>query len=161
MCSCPNAAPDFCAGPNVCTDLGKDPANCGSCGFRCGSNSRCSSGTCCGDGGVVCSGACCPGAVCCSGDTCPTRHSNGLGGQFFDCNPLGTHTQASQKAAADAWKPGNDLTGFPCTNTLCLKREATDQCALFCDNGAVTLSQQGSIVCLCPEMLPAVTSTWN
>jgi hypothetical protein len=160
-CGCTAPHPDFCAGSNSCTDRLSDVQNCGTCGFRCTGDSRCDQGVCCGDGGVVCSGACCPGAACCSGNTCPTRHSNGLGGAFFDCNPVGTHSATSQKAAADAWKPGTDTAGFPCGNTLCLSRTTSDQCALFCDNGQVTASAVGSVVCLCADMGAAIVSTWN
>ncbi|MBL9039500.1 MAG: hypothetical protein JNG84_13355, partial [Archangium sp.] len=59
------------------------------------------------------------------------------------------------------WKPGTDTTNFPCGGTFCLQRQASNQCALFCDNGRVTVSAPGSIVCLCEGLGPAAVSIWN
>ncbi|MGC4115004.1 MAG: hypothetical protein QM765_10420 [Myxococcales bacterium] len=161
-CTCPAQKKDYCAGFNLCTDLQTDRQHCGTCTVSCAGLEVCREGLCCAPDGQVCDGKCCAGTACCP-NGCQTAHSNGLGGTFYDCLPLGTHTTDSARAAADAWKPAAkaDLTGVPCTNTLCLDRAATDQCGRWCDNGKVTASAVGSTVCLCPEMNPAVQGTWN
>ena len=161
-CVCPAQKPDHCVAQDLCTDLDTDRLHCGACGAVCAQGEVCSAGTCSAGSGLTCGGVGCPGDACC-GTACQTTHSNGLGGTFWDCNPLGTYTMDSAASAADAWRPGagDDLTGFPCANTLCLKREAGEQCALWCDNGTVTVSAPGSLVCLCAEQAPALTGNWD
>jgi hypothetical protein len=90
-----------------------DVNNCGGCGNVCdghgrSTNTQCYQGQCyytCPDGYQSCdstgarlNGCECEGTACCSG-ACQTKHSNGTGGQWFDCQPLHTY-DANQALAA-------------------------------------------------------------
>ncbi|MBI5546924.1 MAG: hypothetical protein HY901_23830 [Deltaproteobacteria bacterium] len=161
-CVCPAGAPDYCSSYNRCVDLKADHDHCGTCAKSCGSREVCQEGLCCGEDGVICGQSCCKGNECC-GSGCQLAHLNGLGGTFYDCSSLGTHTMENAKLAADAWEDAavSDQTGFPCANTLCFQRQTANQCALWCDNGKVTASRAGSLTCLCPEQNPPTVGNWN
>lgn len=74
-----------------CVNTASDSANCGACGHACAPGQYCSGGACtgCPSGDVVCGGGCCQGTGCC-GKSCQTVHSNGLGGNYYDCGTVGT-----------------------------------------------------------------------
>jgi hypothetical protein len=150
---------------SACTDLSSDEANCGTCGHACGAGQVCSGGTCSCTAGVTCGPACCPaGAACaCSGGTaCQTRHDNGLGQFFYDCNPLNTWTPATAQEAATAWNPGGSATVPACLN--CLAWQTATQCATWCYAGS-SFPGQATVntsmnACLCPPG-PGPVSSWH
>jgi hypothetical protein len=99
-----------------CIDTKTSGGNCGACGNACPSGTVCSQGTCvsggCPSQTVDCSGGCCAGSACCAGGTCQTVHNNGVGQNFYDCNPQGvpgravTYSQSLAQEAAAAAAPG-------------------------------------------------------
>lgn len=162
-CTCPAGAPDVCGtDPGACVDLQGDELHCGACTNVCPAGATCSSGdcTCPASPAVVCGtapGACCEGTGCC-GSACQTKHSNGLGGFYWDCSPLGAPwTLADAVLAADAWATGTDvnmsLTACP---TSCYGRvsSGTGRCAIWCYDGS---SFPGRVredsLCICPTDL--------
>ena len=59
----------------------------------------------------------------CCGTGCQTKHSNGVGQSFYDCNPLSTWSsvtalEACQAYVASIGKPAADCTdGYTCSET--------------------------------------------
>jgi hypothetical protein len=167
-CSCPPANPTLCVGTHdACVDLTTDPLHCGTCATACSAGKVCTSGTCCSAGQFVCGSAvksCCNGTSCCPDGSCQKAHSNGLGQTFYDCNAVGTHTQASATAAANAWNAGTanyDMTGI--CGSGCYGRQTANSCAVWCYSGNLA-GQVGrndiSVQCLCPPQ-GNVVGTWN
>jgi hypothetical protein len=165
-CRCPDAAPTLCGNaPGLCVDLATDEAHCGDCLRSCAAGQVCTAGTCCAPGQLACgpSGArlCCAGTACC-GDACQTIHSNGLGGTFLDCNPLGTWTRDAALAAADAWGSGTTFDGNFC-GPGSLSRQAATACATWFYAGSalpgVVVLNTLSAQCLCPPQ--GAAGTWD
>lgn len=170
-CQCPPLLPDTCPATGVaasCVNKGNDPKNCGTCGNVCATGASCSSGTCgCPAGEAICNDTCVPcsaGAACCPSGACQTKHSNGLGQSYFDCNPLyaaNQTTAAAATAAANAWQPGTP-TPPACDPVSCISQRTASQCAVWCFAGSnfagrVELDST-SPVCVCPNSL---SKSWN
>ena len=123
---------------------------------------------CCAPGLQDCNnvGGCeCIGTACC-GSGCQSAHQNGLGGYFFDCEPLGTHT-LTQAAAACLAHTG-DISqcfnlGAACdsgtTSAVCSSGNMECACWTYAGTnpGRVFLNG-GNTSCLCPL---ATDPTWN
>ncbi len=170
-CACSEST---CGG--TCTPL-TTVTNCGACGVKCNATnatgSSCDGTTCsytCQAGTSDCNkgtppdgdGCECATPACC-GTGCQTKHSNGFGQFFYDCNPPGTFTVASAMAACAAYTGNSAMcsTGGLCNNN-----------ALVCANGAsscVCWQYQGSFAgyvssdltgtsCYCPG---STSPTWN
>jgi len=169
VCKCPTGQVE-CAG--ACVNPQTDPTNCGGCGNVCAAGLSCTLGVCCASTGSVCgaTGAkvCCAGSACCGSGACQTVHSNGLGQSTYDCNPLGTYTEAAATAAANAWSAtGNTYVGgeLQCETASCVGRQTTSNCAVWCWDNPVRgrVRASGSVQCLCPKSLDStsVSPTWN
>src|SRR5216683_364224 len=162
-CQCLAPNPDDCGA--LCTNRQTDPKNCGPCGTVCNATQTCVSGSCkCPTGPVAgCSGACCAGGTQCCTNACPTQHSNGLGQNYYDCNPLYSPRQttvAAATAAADAWNTG---TTFTTCDSYCLARQTGSKCAVWCYGisgfaGLVALNTTNN-VCICPVV--GSSPSWN
>lgn len=165
-CDCPGSQ-TLCAGsPDVCADLATDEAHCGTCSNACTTGQVCTAGTCCAAGQLVCGSttkSCCDGTACCADGSCQKKHSNGLGGFYWDCSPLGAPwTYADAVLAADAWAVGGAvdmaLTACP-TNCYGRISTASGRCAIWCFDGS---SFPGRVnedtLCICPTDLDP---TWN
>jgi len=160
-CACPAGQTD-CSG--TCRDLAADEAHCGSCTQTCATGQTCVGGACCST--VVCGATCCDGgSACCAGSTCPPAHDNGAGGSYFDCNPLGSYSEAAALAAALSWaQSGARVTvGLVCPNDCIAWQVTVNQITstgVWCHAGAT----QGrarvvqSAVPVCPG---AGDSPWN
>jgi hypothetical protein len=73
----------------ICLAQANDPNNCGSCGSACSGATNCVNEVC------TCEHFC--------GTVCGTRHSNGLGQHFDDCEPLNTYNAVQATEAAFAY----------------------------------------------------------
>jgi hypothetical protein len=164
-CACPQGEVPCGTSPGTCTDRSTDPANCATCGHACGTGQVCTSSKCCTAGQSVCgTGA---GATCCStpgccGAGCQTTHANGLGQPFYDCNPVGTHTQASATEAAAAWGSGTAYPTFQCSgNCYCLQKASASATWCYDGNFAGQVSRNDiNLTCLCPPG-GSFVGTWN
>jgi hypothetical protein len=83
------------------------------------------------------------------------EHDNGAGQKFYDCNPVGTHTLATAKEAAQAWSPtGLDQSAvlpFPCSGG-CFAWQTMSACGVWCYSGSYAgqvYVNQSSIACVC------------
>src|SRR5208282_5635146 len=109
-----------------------DPGNCGGCGVTCTAGHSCNGG--------VCSGACSNGQPACPSGACQTTHSNGLGQNYYDCNPLGTYTSVTATEAGSAYElsiggtAANVSGGWSCTGSSLVSVCATNTSGnpLFC-----------------------------
>ena len=108
---------DSCPGTlcgSFCTTPSSDPSNCGSCGNACASGQACVSGAC---NNTTCSS----GHYC--GSACAPTHSDGLGQNFYDCNPLSTYNATTAMEAGTAYEisiggsSANVSDGFTCGST--------------------------------------------
>lgn len=174
VCTCDAAATE-CAGmwPR-CADLAGDAAHCGACGTSCveSTGATCVSGACacpptgatlrCGSTAT----SCCEGTACC-GNGCQTKHSNGVGGFFFDCEPLGTYTLEAATAAAHSWSLNGTDSAFLNCNGSCICRQDTsvipNRSGTWCYAGTDTgkaLVNTINAVCLCYPQ-GNVAGTWN
>lgn len=168
-CACP-AGETVCG--DACVDTETDASNCGACGRACAAGASCAAGTCtcpatkptaCGSN--LAGGTCCEGTVCCGGSTCGTKHSNGLGQFFYDCQPLNTYDPTQAQNAARAWQPsGTQLPGetFLCPGCVVMQTPtgtSPASCGTWCYGGPL----QGrvflvpSLVCTCTQN----PGTWN
>ena len=95
-------------------------------------------------------------------------HSNGAGGTYLDCNPLGTYTAASADEAARSWSAtGTSYDGFTlgCGSLACLGWQTSSACGVWCWGvsdadalrGRVNLNT-ASQTCICPQ---TGSPTWN
>jgi hypothetical protein len=100
----------------------------------------------------------------CCGDICETAHSNGVGGTYYDCNPLGTYGSSSAMAACLAYAGGDTskcTDGWDCQDDSSIKQvcyvDGSKQCQMYCWTYAGTMTGALSD-CTCP-----VTSIapWN
>jgi hypothetical protein len=100
--------------------------------------------------------------VCPTTGAIPTRHSNGLGQYFVDCDPSyapTAWTQAAAVLAADAWISGTTTTTGVSCGPDCVEKDAgSNGCAVWCyfpsfDAGHVASSTQG-----CANACPTLTS---
>ncbi|HET9304817.1 MAG TPA: DNRLRE domain-containing protein [Candidatus Sulfotelmatobacter sp.] len=107
---------DSCPGTlcgTFCTTPSSDPSNCGACGNACATAQACVNG--------ACNTTCSSGRYC--GSTCATTHSDGLGQNFYDCNPLGTYNASTAMEAGTAYEisvggsSSNVTDGFTCGGT--------------------------------------------
>ncbi|HEX9241983.1 MAG TPA: hypothetical protein VF875_06025 [Anaeromyxobacter sp.] len=124
-----------CSG--VCVNTQTSDLHCGTCANACAGAKVCSAGTCACPGAspVVCGSLCCAGTACCASDSaCQTKHSNGLGGSFNDCNPLYAPTATDSTIAAlaaSSWSAtGTDFPGL--CGGACLGRQTPTSCAVWC-----------------------------
>jgi hypothetical protein len=156
---------------------------CGACGRACAPTNTeslaCALGICssfCKEGFANCSqpeaptaddGCECEGDGCCSGG-CQTKHNNGLGQHWFDCNPLGTPGTASTysvtmaTAARNAWdQTGTDAAGR-CgagpSESACVTRQAAGECAVWCYTGPLAGYAARGATCSCPS---TASLTWQ
>jgi hypothetical protein len=98
---------------------------------------------------------------------CLYVHANGLGQNFFDCTPLGTHNAAQAMEACVAYT-GNSLQcreamcGIGVATSVCSSEEATScACWSFLGAGAGHVKdslQAGALNCMCPG---PTAPTWN
>jgi hypothetical protein len=111
-----------------CATLATDHANCGMCGQACSANHiapMCVANSCesavCNPSFVDCNGdkrgdGCeCPGFGCCGGNKCQNQHDNGIGGAYYDCDPLRTYDSGHATAAALAANPSGSPSAGMCT----------------------------------------------
>ena len=64
-----------------------------------------------------------------------TGHGNGLGQEFFDCDPsldASTTTQASASEAAVAWGATSQMDATTLCGSLCWAGQKDGQCAVWC-----------------------------
>jgi hypothetical protein len=165
-----------------CIDTQTDASNCGACGNPCFPDQLCLDGYCQGCSGVICGcrGAtpvacgttCCAGTACC-GNSCQTAHSNGLGGTFYDCNPIygssNPSTVVAATAAANSWAPGAPVnTSFTGCGATCVSVPRASECAVCCyGSGSAPYAGQvaavNTPVCdlACSIFLEGTASTWH
>jgi len=185
VCGC-NSASDCPTGQACNTVTHACTTSCSSgqtCNGGCCNGSVCVTGTtqsACGVSGGVCAacsaGAICPSGVCqacssgqtCGSNSCATTHSDGLGQNFFDCNPLQTYTSASATEAATAYEisvggtSANVGAGWQCSNgnMMVCTQNADGTCSNYCwiyqgHQGAPA----GSVVTC--SACPASVASWN
>jgi Stigma-specific protein, Stig1 len=124
-----------CEGAGVCcsggcASLDTDFHNCGMCGQACSANHvtpSCSTGSCegasCSASFVDCNhdkrtdGCECPGNGCCGGNKCQNQHDNGVGGAYYDCDPLRTYDSGHATAAALSANPNGSPSAASCSGT--------------------------------------------
>jgi hypothetical protein len=148
-------------GGTTCTNL-NTTSNCSACGDACNetnaSADSCNGTTCsytCNAGASDCNagthpdtdGCECATPGCCSGGLCQTTHTDGIGQNYFDCNPLHTYSvsQATEACTAyaatqtggsgancsDGWTcgtGGNSANG----DSVCYGNTAGTTCTKFC-----------------------------
>jgi hypothetical protein len=110
-----------------------------------------------------CDPVACMTPACC-GDSCETAHSNGAGGTYYDCNPLGTYGAATAMAACLAFAGGDSSKcsdGWDCSNTsgdqqVCYV-DSSAHCTTYCWNYAGATAGALSD-CSCPVVKIA---DWN
>jgi len=158
-----------CSG--LCVNLATDVGNCGACGNACTAPQVCQASACVCPLATPtrCGASCCEGTACCaSGTACQTKHSNGLGGFWFDCNPLytspSTTTLAAATAAANSWASGTDFPGL-CDGS-CLGRQTPTSCSVWCFGGSAFsghVTTGATINCpgLCNAFLTGSTPIWQ
>ncbi len=161
---------------------GEDAADCGStgtlencetCGRSCDTkhsvNATCSGGAClfggclpgwsdCDSASTNANGCECETPACCSGGVCQTAHSNGVAQTFFDCVPLGTHTEAQAMAACTAFTGNTSLcveAPFGACGSgreVCSNNARTCQCWQYAGKASGTVETRIGIVCrtACP-----------
>lgn len=154
--------------------------NCGGCGNTCGSShvqsATCAAGikcsyTCsagysnCNQSGANTGGCECATPGCC-GSSCQVTHSNGVGQNYFSCDPLGTpgtastYTLAMAQGARAVWNAGSDSTGVCGGSSNTVSRVTATQCAVWAYSG--TLAGRVFISTPAECFCPLVTDpTWN
>jgi hypothetical protein len=172
--------PDSGSGPPDSGSSGCGPTNtatnCGACGVKCDTTTASVAPTC---NGTSCVYSCKPGLVDCNttapdtngcecagdgccGSSCQTKHSNGIGQNYYDCNPLGTYTEGAAMAACVA------STGTPaqCALYVCVGNDGSLVCSLGAgctcwkyDPGKSGINGRISTSCLCP--ISASDPSWN
>jgi hypothetical protein len=113
-------------------------------------------------------GSCCVGTGCCgtgASATCETKHSNGVGGSYFDCVALGTYNLTQAGRAASSWQPqGQAFPGSLAECPGCLGWQTQGTSPAFCGTWCYAGPLQGkvvvvqSLVCTCAALNPG---TWN
>jgi YVTN family beta-propeller protein len=98
------AAQATCGGG--CASLDSDPANCGACGFTCGSGETCSAGQCC-------SGAGCSAAVYAA-----CFNGNAVQGATAGLAPVGAPVEVESGPISLAWRAGQLWVATSLSNTL-------------------------------------------
>jgi hypothetical protein len=75
----------------------------------------------------------------CCGDSCQTAHSNGVGGTYYDCNPLGTYGSSSAMEACLAFAGGDAskcTDGWDCHDDSSIKQvcyvDSSNNCQMYC-----------------------------
>lgn len=126
----------------------------------------------------------CVGTPCCGAGLCQGTHSNGLGGTYVDCSPLGTpgngatySSTMGQEATASWANPGGTpqiLTGGGClesnefTQDQCDASYTFSACAVWCFSGQLAGYVYENLAddffgdggnCLCPTTTTG--ATWN
>jgi hypothetical protein len=180
----PGYADCFAAAPDIdgCETQVNTITRCTGCNTRCDVTH--SLGASCGVGGCAYTG-CVPGWTSCNmappnaqgcacntpgccGSNCQTTHADGLGDSFYDCQPLGTHTQAQATAACAAFT-GNvaECSVFTCTDAtmgplICSDLSATT-CACWSYGGGnvgrvFDAMSPGAASCACPL---TTDQSWN
>lgn len=157
---------DDCDGDprNGCeTNLDTDVNNCGACSNVCAAGIDCVDGIClagsCPSGFITCSSdpmtTCeCEGTGCCD-TSCQTKHDNGIGQFYFDCEPLGTYnlTQANKarQAYIDAGHPGISSDNVDCGFRIAAARlESASSCATWSYSGSTAGHVISQETCVCP-----------
>jgi hypothetical protein len=183
----PSYADCFPAAPNIdgCETQINTVAHCTGCGITC--DTAHSLGASCAAGGCAYTG-CMPGWTSCNstppnalgcgcntpgccGSNCQMTHANGLGNSFYDCQPLGTHTQAQATAACAAFTGSvAQCSVFTCTNPtmgpiICSDLSPT-ACACWSYGGGnighvYNSGLPGGANCFCPSASPPPDPSWN
>jgi hypothetical protein len=85
-----------------------------------------------------CDSLACMTPTCC-GNSCQTAHSNGVGGTYYDCNPLGTYGSSSAMAACLAFAGGDAsrcTDGWNCQDDSSIEQvcyvDASEKCQMYC-----------------------------
>ena len=184
------------------TNTTNDPAHCGSCTKTCTAppnetatcaasmcNVSCNSGfdDCDASSGNGCECHTDPAApACCATTMCQTMHSNGYGGNYYDCNPLGqpgvsgySSVMANEAALSYTGQSGTSSGGWSCTanggtdfaNSICKTAGSGNKGTCTCwvyDAGGAYLNRLGHTYhssgvgsdtgCLC---VLSTDPTWN
>jgi hypothetical protein len=100
----------------------------------------------------------------CCGDSCQTVHSNGVGGTYYDCDPLGTYSSSAAMAACVAFAGGDAskcTDGWNCQDDSSIKQvcyvDGSNHCQMYCWTYAGTMAGVLSD-CSCPV---TSISPWN
>jgi hypothetical protein len=140
------------AGPEAGGDAGptcgttNTTTNCGACGVACDTMTgtpSCNGTACtymCNPGRSDCNGGSgsdtdgceCPTVGCC-GAECQTVHDNGMGQNYYDCNPLSTYEKATAIEACVAYATTHGGQASNCTYVPCGSNTDLDICF---NNGA-------------------------
>jgi hypothetical protein len=158
--SCPNGC---CLSGQCVTSTNDHCGNGGNTCVSCGTGGQtCVSGVCtCPTGTTTCGTTCCATPGCC-GSACQITHSNGLGQNYFDCNPVQTFTANTATEACMAYTAvvGGTCQTFTCgavTNpVVCAADASSTPTACWGFTGA----NAGHVVSggLCPT---TTDPTWN
>jgi hypothetical protein len=160
---CDTTAPDT----NGCESSLSSTATCGACkNAACNTKTgaaRCDGTTCsykCNAGLSDCNAATAPdtdGCECatpgCCGPQCQTKHSNGIGQSFFDCNASGTYTVDEATLACEAYAGKGHCSG----SSLCCALGVGGICLL----GSTATSECGAVQgqCFCWQYAGPVPGT--
>jgi hypothetical protein len=176
------ASPDAAQGTDAATDGGcgplDTPLNCGACGAACdvlhSNSASCNGVTCiyasCHSGWADCdttapnlAGCECNTPGCC-GSGCQTTHSNGIGGNYYDCTSQGTYdtTQATEACGSytgnQAACSESGCTGPGSNHVVCGTSGSMCVCWDYSGSNAGHVYSSGSTTCYCPG---STDPSWN